>query len=100
MDYTGLDAIENKIRLLGGCTSRHGQHRRSDHVDSRAVRRLDGSNRVVEIMSLWTHEQQTNHRWFQLAINTSGQKALAIFQLISEEITEMVLGARKRGGCS
>ncbi len=97
MDYTGLDAIENGIGFL------EDARREMAHIEI-PITWIHGRhdawmdlNRVIEIMSCGPTETRriievpTGHQL------RSGHKALATFQLIAEEVSEMALGERKSG---
>jgi len=97
MDHTGLDAIRNGIGFLEDArrdmarieipiTWIHGRYDAWMDLD-----------RVIETMSCGRTD---NRRIIEVPTGhqlRSGPKALATFQLIAEEVTEMALGARRRG---
>jgi len=97
MDHTGLDAIKSGIGFLEDARRDMAQitipitwiHGRYD-----AWMDLD---RVVETMSCGRRD---NRRVIEVPTGhqlRSGQKALATFQLVAEEVSKMALGERKRG---
>ena len=97
MDHTGLDAIKNGIGFLEDVRKDMAQieipvtwiHGRYDAwmdldrvIESMSCGRTD-NRRIIEV--------PTGHQL------RSGQNALATFQLIAEEVSEMALGKRRRG---
>jgi SAM-dependent methyltransferase/pimeloyl-ACP methyl ester carboxylesterase len=97
MDHTGLDAIKNDIGFLEDV--RRDMSRIEipiTWIHGRYDAWMD-LNRVVESMSCGRTD---NRRIIEVPTGhqlRSGEKALATFQLVAEEVSEMALGRRKPG---